>query len=290
VFSQSDRHIQAGWQPETNWDSMIGYKGSHSKKDQGKQRSRIFLILGCLLIVASLVIAGLMFYKYIHARWHNAGMALTAGSMSIRAGSDVPADLDADSLNINWEALQAINPDIIAWVLVPGTNINYPVVKGQDNEYYLTHLADGAYSPAGAIFADAEGTATLDAQSNFIYGHNMLDGTMFSDITKFNDADFFAAHRRVIICTPAGQMELTTVAILECSASAEVRRLEFSNDADFANYFRELLGYAVNSDEEARKEAERIYCLSTCTDYGNVNRSILVAKPTVTTMGELSSN
>ncbi|MDR1713528.1 MAG: class B sortase [Coriobacteriales bacterium] len=254
------------------------YKAGHTKPDKAALRSRAFLILGIALIAAALVLAGLVVYKYLNARLHNSELAITADGLEITAGSSVPADISLDTLDINWAALQAINPDIIAWVLIPGTNVNYPVVQGTDNEYYLTHLADGTYSPAGAIFSDYENSRALDGRSNFIYGHNMLDGTMFSDLTNFNDRAYFDEHRRIILCTPTRQLELESIAILECSAYAEVRQLQFVDDTDFTAYLTDLLGYAVNMDETAAEGVYRVYCFSTCTDYGNVNRSILIAR------------
>ncbi len=86
--------------------------------------------------------------------------------------------------------LKKINNHIVGWIYIPLTNIDYPVVKGEDNSYYLTHTPDGSYSAAGSIFVDARG---FNEDNTIIYGHNMGSSSniMFHDITNFSQSEFF---------------------------------------------------------------------------------------------------
>lgn len=86
--------------------------------------------------------------------------------------------------------LKKISNNIVGWIYIPLTNIDYPVVKGEDNFYYLTHTPDGKYSAAGSIFVDTRG---INENNTIIYGHNMGSSSniMFHDITNFSQSEFF---------------------------------------------------------------------------------------------------
>ncbi len=86
--------------------------------------------------------------------------------------------------------MQIINPQVIGWIYIPDSNINYPVLQGSDNSFYLTHAVNGEYSAAGSVFVDKRG---LESENTVIYGHNMgkYSNVMFHDITNFSDKVWF---------------------------------------------------------------------------------------------------
>ena len=79
---------------------------------------------------------------------------------------------------MDFAPLQAINPDIVAWLRIPGV-LEYPVVRGEDNSYYLNHTVQKTYNIAGSIFLDYRNERDFSDSKNIIYGHNMKDGSMF---------------------------------------------------------------------------------------------------------------
>lgn len=89
---------------------------------------------------------------------------------------------------VDFQNLQQINPEILAWITVPGTPIDYPVALGEDNSYYLNHTVTGESNILGSIFA----TAGTDFEESHIilYGHNMASGKMFGSLKKYHDKDF----------------------------------------------------------------------------------------------------
>ena len=100
------------------------------------------------------------------------------------------------------DALQDVNPDIFAWIKVPGTKIDYPVVQHPtDDEFYLKHGADGMNSSYGCPFIESCDSKNLDDFNTVIYGHNMNDGSMFAGLHQFEDQEFYDNHRWVEICT-----------------------------------------------------------------------------------------
>lgn len=244
--------------------------------------SRLLLIFGIILLAMALGIAGYLVWQYADAQLHYSHIQALARPES-SSSSPEGSDTYLEDLYFNWDELRLINPDIVAWVIVPGTNINYPVVQGDDNDFYLTHLFDASYSGSGAIFADCLGSPTLDAQNNIIYGHIMFDGSMFSDILHYTGQDFFDQHRRVYLCTPAMNYELSAIATLDIPWNTPIRQFDYTGEDDFRSYLREMLATPVTATPDLSAQianTEALYSLITCKTFNNgVNRIVLACVP-----------
>ena len=94
---------------------------------------------------------------------------------------------------VDWESLKAINPDIIAWLQIEGTQISYPVMKGTDNDYYLHHTFEKNYNSAGSIFIEYTNSSDFQDCNTIIYGHNMRNGSMFGTAQKVFPEPGFSA-------------------------------------------------------------------------------------------------
>ncbi|MFR7405086.1 MAG: class B sortase, partial [Coriobacteriaceae bacterium] len=110
-------------------------------------------------------------------------------------------------LVVDWDALRAINPDIVAWVYMPGTIINYPVAhKDGDSEYYLHHnfsLGEGSFGAEfGSIMLSGENAGDFSDEVNILYGHHMRNGSMFALFAEFRDSAIFNEHRTIYLLTP----------------------------------------------------------------------------------------
>ena len=109
-----------------------------------------------------------------------------------------PAPQATENLNqfpvVDFNSLKGINPDVMAWIYIPGTHVNYPVVQGSDNEYYLNRLFTGKWNSAGAIFMDYRNEADLTDPHTIIYGHQMNNKTMFNDLRHYADQSFYEEH------------------------------------------------------------------------------------------------
>lgn len=88
-------------------------------------------------------------------------------------------------LQVDFNKLEEINPDVIAWIEIPGLEISYPVVQGRDNDYYLHHLITGENHKSGSIFMDFHNQEDLSDRNSIIYGHNMKDGSMFGTLDQY---------------------------------------------------------------------------------------------------------
>jgi sortase B len=251
---------------------------SHARQARMQQpRRRFGLALGIVLIVTALVIASFLLYKYINANRVNSAALATAGMDVGKLGDVVAPETDIDAITINWDALKAINPDIVGWVMIPGTVINYPIVQAADNDFYLTHLFDRSPSDAGAVFLDSESAPDITGNNNIVYGHNLLDGSMFASLKSYQDKEFFDAHRTILLATPEQRLRLRVDAVLVCDADDKIRRFEFASPEDYRSYVEMLLGYAVQSELGTGEVPEKLYCFVTCTATNYTKRTLVMA-------------
>lgn len=177
---------------------------------------------------------------------------------------------------IDFEALRAINPEVAAWVEIPGTNINYPVVWTTNNEIYLNTDFEGNESAAGAVFLDCDSQSDLLGRHNILYGHNMRDGSMFKDIVKFKEEDFFKEHRDAYIYTPDRTIHLKTIAALYGDDDGMKRKTRFESQESFDEYVDQMTE-ACGFREEPGKGVERLYSFVTCSYEFDDARTILYA-------------
>lgn len=178
---------------------------------------------------------------------------------------------------IDFAGLRNINPDIVAWLTIPGTVIDYPVVQTDNNETYLKKDFEGNASSAGTIFADCDNDKSLQGRHTIFYGHHMKNGTMFADIVKFKKEDFFKENREIILYLPDTELHLKTIAALYGDASGEKRRTQFENEAHFQQYIDEMTKNCAFRELPA--SAEHLYSFVTCSYEFDNARTILYAVP-----------
>lgn len=118
---------------------------------------------------------------------------------------------DGKQTVVDFKALKKINPDIVAWIRIPDTSIDYPVVQGNDDSYYLTHTFKKTEHVAGAIFLDSDNNADFSDDKNIIYGHNMKDGSMFQGLHKYENEQYLKTHNKVYLYLPNGQTLIYSV-------------------------------------------------------------------------------
>lgn len=185
-----------------------------------------------------------------------------------RSGSDDQglADLSkpADLPEINFKALQEVNPDVIGWIYSPDTTINYPVVQGDDNAYYLKHLADGTENRNGCPFLDVQNRPDFTDDNSIIYGHHMQNGTMFACVSWYEDQSYYDEHPVMYLMTPeaAYRIELFSGYITTMDSSAYMQN--FGSIRDQTNWLKEV---SSRSDFKANLEIsayDRVITLSTC--------------------------
>lgn len=183
---------------------------------------------------------------------------------------------------IDFAALQQINPEIVAWLYIPGTNIDYPVTHTDNDDYYLKHGPDLQENRAGSIFLEAACTPTLTDKNTIIYGHRMNNGSMFGSLNQFEDKEYFMEHQTGFLYTPDGvRFEFTFYALVHSSDSmaSPAYRLDFTDDADFLDTVQEVKDVAIVTADNVTVEAgDKIITLSTCLKGDGTKRLVMQGK------------
>ena len=181
-----------------------------------RTRNKPVLIIFCLLLSAAAVLAGANIYSELKERQKEkenfaAVSQIAEPTVTTAQTESEPTERPAAERNI--QALITENADCIGWLSIDGTNINYPVMHTpSDPQKYLRRNFYGKYSQSGVPFLD--GRCDLQSSNLIIYGHNMRNGTMFSDLKRYVDRDFLNAHRTVKFETADGVQTFTVTKVL----------------------------------------------------------------------------
>ena len=183
---------------------------------------------------------------------------------------------------VDFEALLETGPDIIGWLTLPDTAINYPVTQTDDNEYYLHHLYDGTYNKTGCLFADYENQADFSDRNTIIYGHNMRDGSMFASLNEYVSQEYFDTHKEMYLVTPDGGyiMEIFTAFAAkpaESGSDTSPWRLTWKDDGAYTTWLSEMAKRSVVETDVTVTSSDKVLTLSTCTP-GGASRFIVMGK------------
>lgn len=193
---------------------------------------------------------------------------------------------EAVEIPIDFASLQAENPHVYAWITIPDTNINYPMLQHpDDNSFYLEHNMDGSAGYPGCIYTENYNTKDFTDPNTVIYGHNMRNGSMFQNLHKFEKLDFFNSHRTLYIYTPTQILEYRIFAAYVTDDSHLLLSNDFTNVNVYSEYLRSLMTKKGNIDTTINlNSANKIISMQTCT--GNDSTRLLVQAVLVNVKGE----
>jgi len=177
-------------------------------------------------------------------------------------------------------------PDFIGWLMIPGTNIDYPVMQTMgDEEYYLRRDIDGNYNTAGTLFLDTSGNASIPTDNNIIYGHNMKAGTMFHSLPDYADEDFYKEHKTFYFDTVFGEGTYEIIAAFRTEVQDEgaegFRYYEFfqaENEEDFDSYVENVKKLTPYQIDTTATYGDKLVTLSTCSYHTDEGRFVVVGK------------
>lgn len=192
----------------------------------------------------------------------------------------VEIDKDGTINNVDLAKLVAKNSDVKGWIYIDGTDINYPLLQGYDNDYYLYLNYSEEYSDGGSIYIDSANKADLSDDHTIIYGHNMKNDTMFGTLNDFKTEAHKDAHPYVYILTPSGKWNKYEIFAYYRADIGDGTLSMFSNDAaQMASYVNLVSSKNYYSNTNLPTNGEKIITLSTCTEDLDDNcRNVLQAK------------
>ena len=186
--------------------------------------------------------------------------------------------------SVDFEILQENGPDIIAWLTLPDTAVNYPVTQAEDNDYYLRHLYDGTYNKAGCLFADYENKKDFSDRNTIIYGHNMRDGSMFASLNEYKEQSYYDSHPQMYLVTPDGGYLCDIFAAFEAKpkesgSDTSPWRMEWKDDGAYTTWLSAMADRSVVETDFTVTSSDKVLTLSTCTP-GGASRFIVMGKLT----------
>lgn len=177
-----------------------------------------------------------------------------------------PAEQTGPALpQVDFDALRAINPDVVGWLIIDGTNINYPVVQGKDNQYYLRHLFTGEYNASGCIFLDSRNARDFSDQHSILYGHHMGNGTMFNGLMDYKEQAFYDARPSALLLTPASNYKIEFFSGYVANVRADAWQVEFQPDEAFSGWLHAVQAKSLFQSTVEPSRLEKILTLSTCS-------------------------
>ena len=181
-------------------------------------------------------------------------------------------------LHVDFDALTEINPDIYAWIDIPGTGISYAVVQHPTNDlYYNNHTVDKAFYSGGSIYTQRYNSKTFEDPVTVLYGHNRTSKTMFAPVNDFANKEFFDANPYIYIYTPEKVYQYEIFASYPHSSEHLLINHNFSSEKQFNNFFSSL-DEAIDSNyrEELFPETgDRVITLSTCYKNNRMQRYLV---------------
>ena len=256
-------------------------KAKHSKKLQVK--SKILIIIFYAIIIFCMVY---FVYKIII---FNQNKSIYE---EINVNQEEP-NIDIENMNANFSQnmqkvikLKQENEDVVGWIQIENTIIDYPILQTTDNSYYLTHNYKKENSKYGSIFAKSE-CNIQDNNSNFIiYGHNMKDEQMFNTLLKYENKDFYNEHKEIKVSTESEESRYSIVSVFKSRVFYQDEKnvfryynyIKFENEQEYNTFIENCKKNQLYDTGVSAKYGEQLITLITC-EYSQENgRIVIVAK------------
>ena len=221
-------------------------------------------------------------------KWVAVALMLALGCLFSPTGAVAEAKGKTLSLTnadgvVDFASIQAYNPDIYAWIYIPNTNVNYPIVQSAVDDYYIMKNVDGSKGYPGAIYTNKVNTKTFEDFNTVIYGHNMRNKSAFGSLHNFDSADFFNQNQDMYIYTPDGVFLYQIYSTVKFSNAMSLDRYPSVLESSRLEYIDlTLRGYAGSNVEHVRAGVEvtkddKLVTLSTCINDARY-RFLVIAK------------
>ena len=247
-------------------------------------------IINIILVAIIIVCLSIIGYKYYN---YNKDDKLNSEIQDLQPVINEASDLDNNSSgendgqdqskegnyvnSANEEELKSINSDYKMWIQIENTNINYPVVQGSDNDYYLKHNFRKESNISGTVFV--ESANDIDNDKNIIlYGHNMRNGTMFNNITNYKEESFFNEDNKISIIMNNTLCEYEVFSVYVKNVSEVNLAIGFANEDEFINYAYNEADESLYKKDVDFSAEDNLITLVTCSYEFTDARTIVVAR------------
>lgn len=257
-----------------------------SKYDKGKHSKKSVLTFKILAIIfITLFIIGIIYitFNYINSN-NNKSLYKNIESTS-QKDNDIPSKDITENMQkvIN---LRQENQNIIGWIQIDNTIIDYPILQATDNNYYLTHNYKKENSKYGSIFAKCECNIQDNNSNVIIYGHNMKDEQMFNTLLKYEDKNFYNEHKEIKVATENEESKYSIVSVFKSRVFYQDEKnvfryynyTKFENEEEYNTFIENCKKIQLYDTGASAKYGEQLITLITC-EYSQENgRMVIVAK------------
>ncbi|MBQ8600596.1 MAG: class B sortase [Clostridia bacterium] len=236
-------------------------------------------VLSAVILLLILLLLALLGWKWLSGRQAEEMIQESAPPVA-----DVPQTSEYVS-PVDFSGLQNQNKDIYAWIRIPDTCVDYPIVqRTEDNSYYLRRDIAGEWAYHGSIFTENYNTLTFEDPITVVYGHNITAGRMFGDLKDYSDQEYFNTHNQMTIYLPTEEKHYTLVAAVPFDDRHLLYKADYTDAEVYRALVNELLSVrdlnAVIAGGAEISEKDRLVILSTC--YYNIKskRYLVIWKET----------
>jgi len=184
--------------------------------------------------------------------------------------------------SVDFDYLTLINEEVTGWIYQEGTPINYPILRGKNNEYYLNHLFDGTVNSSGSIFMDSGNSIAFIDSATYVYGHHTKDGSMFASLSKYLDPAYYDEHPQMLLLTPFADYQVDLFAGLTTLVDDESswRLKDLETEEEFLGFVSDICSQSsFQAKEEAMPEwGDRLLVLVTCTNVEHGQRYVIYGR------------
>lgn len=241
-------------------------------------------IIICILIII-MVYCAYNIIMYYTDSYNNKKVYKDIRNVAFNSSEDSSPDSSSDIESydrLNYNKLLNTNPDFVGWIKIKGTDIDYPVVQGTDNEYYLHHDFKKRNAICGTIFIDSRCNISSGNNHLILYGHQMKDGSMFKQLNNYKKDDFYKKHKEITLYLNESVYTYEVVSVYVITISQNADYYNYINEdsrSAFINYINEkMLPYKLYDTDISINENDSILSLSTCEYSSSDGRLIVLAK------------
>ena len=241
-----------------------------------------------LLFIGLFGIAGLTSIAFLlmYAAQSKQQAHLYSNLAAVRTQNKQPEIALQSSVQPTSRNLYLENSDMVGWILIEGTGIDYPVMQTPaDPNYYLKHDFERNYTDYGCPFMQADCDALCPSDNLIIYGHNMKDGSMFADLAKYRSKDFWQSHKTVWFDTALGSSAYEIFAVIHTTVQADAtdafpfyRFVNAASPEEFADYVSACQTRALYDTGISAEYGDKLLTLSTCDNITDNGRWLVIGK------------